>query len=689
MNKKQQYGFTLIEAGIATTILTIVFAMVLSGTMYALKENLLLGTQAELDMDAELTIERLKYDMRLSSLDEMYFYPTGAGPYQAVSFPLAVDDDGDGIFETDGDGKLIWDQTLIYHIRPGDPDQLRITTFSPRDTTLTDAERQAQLNSVVATGDGSSTHNGDNASSRVLFENLLEWQISPQSVYDGYAAELRRDPNGSLGYCLLGPGSHTFKFTTIEKNVLSSNYWVGIDQLTMSSSHSSREAEDQLPATAQSGALAQSLYMPGGGWSGNHLLSFQASNTGQTFSITLYNDQWEETNFRGIGYDADQTVVEFDKTLTPRDFVIKLEGMENTWEAVVQSGSTNYTALSMATNDLRGAAVRLLLRGSEMASGNWISSSGARCRLKFRASGSGYLLAYPVYIAECSSLTNITADAVSGTFQPITFAGNGWTYVAANGSQWSDWIDYPIDKEKSYLVSFILFDHPTTIFPAQWPELRDPTVQDTWMISGTNSPGTAELTAATWSTRSDVTATNGVLGLEAIECSYVEEGTFTSRIFDTTMETPAYNEMQWNAAVPSGCSLTMKVRTGATNDLSDAAVWSNITAVAGSPYTMTESDLRYVQFQATLTSDSSTHTNTPTLKDVTIDWPGEERMVDLGGAFVKGPQYGAFTLEVDGEPVRTSLNVDLEIYKDIRSFTGTKRMTSTARMELRPRNTGK
>jgi len=689
MNRRNHNGFSLIEVSIAVTILTLVFAMVMSGSIYALKEGYIQGTQAELDLDAQKTIERLKYDMRLSSLDEMYFYPTGAGPYKAVSFPVARDSDGDGLFETDADGKLIWNETVIYHILPGTPDQLRITTFSPRDNTLTDAQRQAQLNSVVATGTGSATHNSANASSRVLFSNLLNWRISPQAVYDGYYPEVRRDPNGSLGYCLLGPGNHTFKFTTVEKNALSSGHKIGIDQLMFSSSYSEREAEAQLPASAQSGALAEAVYIPGGGWKGNYVLSFPATATGQTFSVTLYNDRWEETNFRGMNYDNDQTVVVFDETLSPKDFVVKLEGMEETWQGLTQSGSASYTAFSMAVTNLQGAAVRLLLRGSEMASGNWFKSSGARSRVKFRASGSGYLLVMPAYIAECSSLTNITANAVSGTFQQLTFAGNTWAYMAPNGSQWSDWINYPIDKDKSYLLSFLIYNHPSTVFPAYWPETRDPTLQDLWIIEGTNSPGTADLTAAIWSTRSDLTPTNGVLAVEAIECSYVDQGVFTSRIFDTTMTAPAYNQMKWNSSVPSGCTLAMKVRTGAQGDLSDAAAWSNITATTATPYTMTQSNLRYVQFQAILASNSSTRTNSPLLKEVTIDWPGEARMVDLTGAFMQGPDHGSFTVEVDGEPVRTSLTVDLEIYKDILSFKGNKRMVSTARMELRPRNTGK
>jgi len=98
---------------------------------------------------------------------------------------------------------------------------------------------------------------------------------------------------------------------------------------------------------------------------------------------------------------------------------------------------------------------------------------------------------------------------------------------------------------------------------------------------------------------------------------------------------------------------------------------------------------RYAQFQLILNS-SSLGQDTPRVRDVTLAWTGEERVVDVGGTFTKGPQYGQFELTVDGQKLQTGIVVDLELYRDVRGFysTGTRRITSSATMEMMPRNTG-
>ncbi|MFC1453377.1 hypothetical protein ACFLSJ_08555 [Verrucomicrobiota bacterium] len=80
---------------------------------------------------------------------------------------------------------------------------------------------------------------------------------------------------------------------------------------------------------------------------------------------------------------------------------------------------------------------------------------------------------------------------------------------------------------------------------------------------------------------------------------------------------------------------------------------------------------------------------TPKLKNVTIRWPGESRAVDVGGTFTKGPDYGIFTLVVDGRELVSGMNIDLEIFKDARGFRGTRRIRSGLTAEIVPRNTGR
>lgn len=39
-------------------------------------------------------------------------------------------------------------------------------------------------------------------------------------------------------------------------------------------------------------------------------------------------------------------------------------------------------------------------------------------------------------------------------------------------------------------------------------------------------------------------------------------GTYVSAVFDTHCDTPAYNEINWDADVPSGTAIELKIRTG-------------------------------------------------------------------------------------------------------------------------------
>jgi len=368
-------GFTLVELGTAASITVIAVTIAMAALVYGLRAAGQSQVQNELDIDVQKSMERLKHGIRLSSLDKMFFYPTGAGPYSAISFPMARDDDGDQVIEVDGDGYIIWDETLVYHVWLSAPHQLRLTTFDPRDDSLTDAQRQVQINSVAVNGTGNLTHNGVNASTRVVFENLFAWTIIPRgSTYDGYASVLSRDMNVILGSCVLDNGSHTFTFTVNGKNPNSTGHQIGIDSLVVSPCYGVREAEAQLPATDYSGAVPVSQYMAGGSWNGNYQLLFPATAAGQYFTLTMENDRWEETNFRATGETHEDTTVSFDQSGSPYDFVTHLRGLVTNWYARQQTGDTNSAT---ASDDLlRDCAVRVLLRGEEMINGNWIECNG-------------------------------------------------------------------------------------------------------------------------------------------------------------------------------------------------------------------------------------------------------------------------------------------------------------------------
>lgn len=696
MRKTKTEGFTLVEISVSVTLLVIAMALAITGYVYSLKNVNEGDVQNELDIDVQLAMERLKLDLRLSSLDKMFYHPSGSGPYEAISFPLAVDTDGDGLLQKDADGKLIWSKTVVYHIRPSTPNQLVVTTFSPRDNSLTDVQRQAQLEEVVKDGDGTGTFNGANASSRVIFKNLLDWEISPkEGRFDAYDSSLSRDES-SLGYILLDPGSHDFTFKVIGKNSQSSGYNIGIDQLFVSPSYGAREAEAHLPPKFQSGATAVDQYMPIGSWKGNHQLFFQAQGIGNSFTLTLPNDQWEETNFGGLGYLAEDTRISFDQSLVPSDYIVELDGMDLSWEASAQTA--NPAGSNVMPGKMLNSAVRTLIKGSSIPDGgDWLSRNGTECKIAFASSSSGSLTIGNAYIGESAYTNAINLDYnPSGPLKEITFSGSK-TITINSGTATSDWIEMPIDHEKNYVISYTIYNDPLQDAPKQWYDSvvdSSPTNSGYWATEVATSAGHLISNDKNWNGQGiPYYRTNVIYGIESIYVSYPETGTYTSQIFDTHLSAPQYGYVSWNAVLPSGTKMGCKVRTGNQPDLSDASSFDSIAAFtdassASSSRSISASYKRYIQFQYLLQSSSGGQ-ETPKLKDVTIDWAGERQLVDIGGIFTKGPDYGIFEISVDGQPLRSALIIDLEIYKDVTLEKGaTRRVTSALKVDLTPRNSG-
>ncbi|MCX7591649.1 MAG: hypothetical protein N2255_08485, partial [Kiritimatiellae bacterium] len=550
-------GFTLVEIIIATALLIIAVGVSMNALLHTIKANRLADVQNELDIDVQTAMERLKSDIRLSSLDKMVFYPSGPGPYTAISFPLARDDNGDGAVDLDSNGKIIWDKTLIYHVWPSQPHQLRLTTFDPR-TELTSSQLQQQINDVVRDGHGRNTYNGANAKTEVIFENLFTWSITPQGArFDGYAPTVTR-ATATLGSVVLTPGNHTFRFDVIAKNPSSTGYKVGLDSLFVSLSGDDREAEAQTISAAY-GAVPSAQYMAGGSWSGNYHLYFPATTTNQYFSLTMYNDQWEETNFRSTGEVHDNTTVIFDQTLNPYDFVVTLDSAGTNWAAWLQTGDTNSTTGFF--DGLRGCCVRTLLRGSEMEAGGWFAANGGKVRVCFKAGSPSYanLRINAAYIAECASTNSPSMDAKPGTVRQLTFNGNTTVTIPGLQETWSDWASLPIDRRKSYLVTYLVHNGFSYGTGWRWIDRVNPTIPSSYIIPSSSSPNASDAANPVWSSRPDVISTNKLWAVRCLATSYPTNGTYTSCIFDTKLGAPEYSEMSWNASVPSGASLLMRV----------------------------------------------------------------------------------------------------------------------------------
>ena len=695
IRKPHSCGYTLTEMVISLAITTIVVMAATGGWLFTVRGEKLNSVQSELDMDVRKTMENLKRDLRLSSLDKMYFYPPGPGPYTAISFPMAADTNNDELVEMmTGGTNILWTSTVIYHVWRGSPNELRKTVFTPRDNSLTPAQCQAQLESVVTNGSGSATYGGANASSRAIFKNLFTWELWGKSAtFDGYAATTERDMDVAFGSILLDTGTHLVKFEVIGKNAASSGYKIGLDTLTASACGEPREGEAQLPVSSQSGATAGAEYMAQGSWSGNYQLKFEPSAIGSYFTLSIDNDRWEETNFRGQGALCKRTIVGFDSSLSPKDYIVQLEGSPGypwgsptdpyAWTAANQTGTD--TAIP-DNNTLNNAVVRVLLRGGSLSENNGaIRFSGHFPYVRFQAPANGALRILAAYIAEAADSTNCSPNAATSGTQ-LYFGGDTSHTIYSSGYAWAvPQAPFAIDSSKSYLISFLVDDDTANI--TSWPETYSG-APGCYVIPGSNNPSATDARDSSWSSKPYAVSPN-LYGVYGVYTTYPTNGLFTSQIFDTKIDTPIYSTINWNSYCPANTMIKLKVRTGENESLVDAPAWSNITAFLTSPATITCGNKRYVQFQSILDPDYW-GSYSPKLKDVTIKWTGATKVVDISATMTKGPNYGICEVTVDGNPLTKGLRVDLEIYEDILGWGSTpKRLTSSMTTEIEPRNTGK
>jgi hypothetical protein len=265
----------------------------------------------------------------------------------------------------------------------------------------------------------------------------------------------------------------------------------------------------------------------------------------------------------------------------------------------------------------------------------------------------------------------------------ITVANANKTITINAGCQaTSDMIDLPIDRTKSYLISFRLDTTPGSGAIPCWVDFRSPTrTHAYWIQNDTGREGVASWSGAGvpifylyWPV--------SVLNLFA---TYPDTSTYTSTIFDTKLAAPAYGQLKWHATIPAGgLQPTFKVRTGANPDLSDAPSWDSALAVTtASPASLTSLPPgRYVQFQATLKSVAP-YNQTVKLQDVMVTWAGAPQAVDIQATLQKGPDKGKFQLLVDGEPCAgATVRAYFKISKRFMNETLVRALT----VEAQPRN---
>ncbi|NQU39024.1 MAG: VCBS repeat-containing protein [Lentisphaerae bacterium] len=454
-------AFTLVELMIASTITILVvsgvFAVFLQGLRVWNHEEIM----GELNMDLELSLERIRSDLRLSSvgIGLMSFYPDDGSDFTAISLPVSDDTDGDGFLDRSPDGRILWNRTVIYHVRPGEPDKLLRTEFWPRSTNATPEDLYDQLEAVVAAADtteiAAAGMAGESSRSKVIFENLVDMVFSPpEARYDCYSPDRRKGRSFNWGSIVLDGGMHTLSFTAISKSGASSGYNIEIDRIRLSNTASDREGEIYVPAnshpnspmfTVAGTGVTVSAAQRSSGWtfSGNCAAVATGAGAGALLEFDVYNDLWCDSNFDNPGsVMSSNCSAKFDYSFTNVNPYIP--------DVVV----TMDKGVAWTANSVADSETSALLSGQPMQVTNFIyggsntfaaiNLNGKWARLQFQGG-----LGAPTYV------TNVVLiDDVSGAVSNVTFnGGEAAALVPSLGTLWSDWVpEFTINRDQNYRV---------------------------------------------------------------------------------------------------------------------------------------------------------------------------------------------------------------------------------------------
>ena len=717
-NKTTLRGFTIAELLISATIAIIVIGGAFA--LWFMTQDSWVNERKKSTalQNIQVAIERIKREIQLSDSLKIFYHTNTGGIYDAISFPMALDDgrsntgydpaqNNDGFLETDsstydpisGVSKIYWDKTVIYHLYPEegvDEDgfrQLRRTTFK-RDKTLTSDQFQDQINKVVqfGTGDNATVPSYANwESTRTIFkakDGSLE--IAPKLLeFDGYAPQTERTANLiDFGSAILDGGYHTIKFKVTKKNSASTGYGFGIDLLKFTPPGSAIEAENHATLTNPDGSsgiagssgdsitTVNTHAMTSGVWSNDCYLNYAANAVGDYLTLRFHYDRWYETTFLdGISSNvivefSSRTGVKRDTFAGSEEYIVRLEGYEEPWNAVGQIQEQTPEPITTQSTVL---AVSTLYKNFIRSDYNkW---NGRKVRIKFTA---GNDIA-GLYIGSAY----IAPEDGSGPNVNITFGGSASVSIPKDGSVWSDWIQLididtnpmSFDKTKSYYIGFTPTD-PTALSAAMWGLDSTSDTNSYIGLSGTED--------------------KRLYTVAAIEVTYLDSGSYSSKIFDTAVEAPDYDTIVWNAAKNNpDADIELRARTAANKaDLEADSMWSAIPGIAitSSPASLGSlSETRYVQFRANFTASagggtSEDYDKTGVLKDVSLYWPGNTTMVDISGYLTKRPDYGIFTVEIDNQKLIKGFEIKISITEDLTSGSA---VTRSINAEVEPRNTSK
>lgn len=667
--RKQRRVFTLVETLLAVSLMGLVTTAVIGALLFIMRSEMRLTFQSQMNSEVQYVSTLLRKSMRLSSIDEMQFWPSQGTPL-AVSFPVPADSDDPADSELGTDGRVRWGETWMVYLWPhDDPEELRLTRFRERDNSLGSQQREEALEAVVMDGHGNNVNGDQDSVTKVLSQLSPQFSLHGQGkLYDSYTSGNELDSR-ALGGVQIQEGDNTILFKIPEKRTESGGYGLRIDQLRLSPAGIPIEAEALLPALNQTGASASIEENPDAGWSNGRWLDFPANSENAELELEFYNDSWHETRFRGGG---DFTDCETYMNKEPGDVGMRLRPVggegQKAWTAVLQTRSSGEGATD---NFLPGTAVRVVVRGEKADANNPILVESDGCRVVFEASDEldedAGLYITDAFIAEAADHTMPGEDIKSGTTTRLQFGSpslpqnNIW--IPSGETAATVPVEFSIDPEKSYIVSYLVKSDEVgkqTGVPYVYKNPDKSAATDSYIMPADENPGVSHLQSS-WHGNSGVEGWGGVLGIKEIQSTYADESTYTSRVVDTRQQEPEFEDLDWEATVPENTSVKIKVRTFNEPDQSDAPPWESIPALsAPGSVPFASSGGRYVQVRAILNSDP-VNERAPELHNFTLRWPGESSYVDIGGVFGKYPNGGMVEVSVNGQEPAVSVRTDMSV----------------------------
>lgn len=698
-------GFTLTELMVTMSITVIVIGSIVTLANFANYMSKSGRAKSNIMNQLEICLGRIQKESRLTDAHQIYYYPSDAASYSAISFPLAVDDNGDGFIEIDPDTETIaWDQTIIYHtyINADNKVELRRTVFSPR-VSMSNAQRQQQLDEVVENGHpvaGTPNYanwDPDTGTQTLCVNDDITFTITPSIMeFDGYGSSTSRSENVTFGSVRMASGEHYITFTITGKNSLSSGYEIGIDSFAITPSGCTREAEESAIYDSDSSSTANEEMLSYGSWSGNRQLEYQSSDVSDYVSFSFNYDEWLETNFASSSPNL--TAIEYgartgdsDEVSGTNNYISRLGGYGNSWSAGTQTGAAAKSSESISVLGVDGIIFRNVILSRS------VDIEGRAIKIKFDNAG-----AEAITIDYAGIMARVDGPNGDGaTLNQITFDGGATTTViGAGGAKESDWVDVNnFDRSKDYLLTFhIPFAAGAHTF-SSWT--TDDGAEYSYILEG----DTAIARQPSWSAHTPTT-TDSLYTTESVKVSYFSSGTLTSQIYDTGVDDPAYGTLTWSiaknnygdyAAGGLGADAIIRVRSNDSEDALKAAVdWSGALAIDTMSATTGNVNInsigagRYVQFQAEFISQPSigghNYVKSCVMKNLSINWPGASRIVDISGYLTRRPDYGKFSVSIDGYRLTKGIEFFMEISENLY---GGSSITKSLTIESEARNTGK